>query len=373
MDPVFDSVDSGRVGGYPVRLPGLWLWLSLIAALLAAAGSVAGLLASDSIYDQETLALADASAARDIVNLVLVAPLMAAIAASASVSDRLETPTGDDMRGEPDVEDPRAPHPWARPFVVIPDHGGAIRFPSIAPMSGRRRSGERRARSATWRRLVTTTEDRLSASKGTEAVSAVMSRFSQQMSESVGDRGALVSMDRRSRVDLTVSSRTVVARADEDRASIGVSPTANSPNRARQRRLVGNLGSEPCMRQQPSSHCRAVVGCFGPSSELFPSGRHLPSPGTWRSTSPSSAAPQSGPMPTETRWATTRSVQQALSSAAWPCTTSANKVGSSTPLPSQRGSASRPNASCPGATASYDDVHGRPSRYQPFTSGNDRG
>lgn len=95
MDPVFDSVDSGRVGGYPVRLPGLWLWLSLIAALLAAAGSVAGLLASDSIYDQETLALADASAARDIVNLVLVAPLMAAIAASASVSDRLETPTGD--------------------------------------------------------------------------------------------------------------------------------------------------------------------------------------------------------------------------------------------------------------------------------------
>lgn len=128
MDPVFDSVDSGRVGGYPVRLPGLWLWLSLIAALLAAAGSVAGLLASDSIYDQETLALADASAARDIVNLVLVAPLMAAIAASASVSDRLETPTGDDMRGEPDVEDPRAPHPWARPFVVIPDHGGALCF-----------------------------------------------------------------------------------------------------------------------------------------------------------------------------------------------------------------------------------------------------
>jgi hypothetical protein len=84
MFPVFDSVDSGQAGGHPVRLSGLWLWLSLTAALLAAVGSVAGLLAPDSIYDQETIALADASAAQDIVNLVLVAPLMAALAVGAS-------------------------------------------------------------------------------------------------------------------------------------------------------------------------------------------------------------------------------------------------------------------------------------------------
>jgi hypothetical protein len=81
---VFDSVESGQVGRHPVRLSGLWLWLSLTAALLAAVGSVAGLLASDSIYDQETVALADASAAQDIVNLALVAPLMAALAVGAS-------------------------------------------------------------------------------------------------------------------------------------------------------------------------------------------------------------------------------------------------------------------------------------------------
>jgi len=81
---VFDSVDSGQVGRHPGRLSGLWLWLSLTAALLAAVGSVAGLLAFDSIYDQETVALADASAAQDIVNLMLVAPLMAALAVVGS-------------------------------------------------------------------------------------------------------------------------------------------------------------------------------------------------------------------------------------------------------------------------------------------------
>lgn len=71
MFPVFDSADSGQVGRHPVPLSGLWLWLSLTAALLAAAGSITGLLASDSIYDRETFALADASAAQDIVSLVL--------------------------------------------------------------------------------------------------------------------------------------------------------------------------------------------------------------------------------------------------------------------------------------------------------------
>jgi hypothetical protein len=81
---VSDSSESGQVGRRPVRLSGIWLWLSLIAALLAAVGSGAGLWASKSIYDKETVALADAAAAQDIVNLLLVAPLIAALAVWAS-------------------------------------------------------------------------------------------------------------------------------------------------------------------------------------------------------------------------------------------------------------------------------------------------
>ena len=68
----------------PVRLSGVWLWLSMAAAMLAAAGSVVGLSASDNIYGQETAALADAVAAQDITNLVLVAPLTVALAVLAS-------------------------------------------------------------------------------------------------------------------------------------------------------------------------------------------------------------------------------------------------------------------------------------------------
>lgn len=70
--------------GSEKSLSGLWLWLSLTAALIAAGGSVVGLLAPARIYGQETVALADASAAQDVVNLVLVAPLMAVLAVSAS-------------------------------------------------------------------------------------------------------------------------------------------------------------------------------------------------------------------------------------------------------------------------------------------------
>jgi len=78
------QTDTAAVSGSLVRLSGLWLWLSLTAALLAAAGNVAGLVAADSIYDKETVALADASAAQDIVNLVLVAPLLVALGVLAS-------------------------------------------------------------------------------------------------------------------------------------------------------------------------------------------------------------------------------------------------------------------------------------------------
>lgn len=57
------------------RLPKLWMWLATAAALLAVVGGVIGVLAGGAIYGQETDSLADAAAAQDAVNLMLVAPL----------------------------------------------------------------------------------------------------------------------------------------------------------------------------------------------------------------------------------------------------------------------------------------------------------
>ena len=66
------------VSGAPVTgwLPGLSIWLAAAAALLAAAGSVVGLVQAAAIYGQETVILADQAAAQDLVNLLLVAPLI---------------------------------------------------------------------------------------------------------------------------------------------------------------------------------------------------------------------------------------------------------------------------------------------------------
>jgi hypothetical protein len=54
--------------------------LSLAAALIAAVGSIVGLLDSDRIYGRETAGLADQAAAQDLVNLFLVAPLIVVLA-----------------------------------------------------------------------------------------------------------------------------------------------------------------------------------------------------------------------------------------------------------------------------------------------------
>lgn len=82
---VVDPAAPGPAGGVSqVRLPGLWLWLSLTAALLAAAGSAVGLVVDRRIYGGETPVLADAASAQDIVNVVLVAPLLVALGVMAS-------------------------------------------------------------------------------------------------------------------------------------------------------------------------------------------------------------------------------------------------------------------------------------------------
>jgi hypothetical protein len=52
------------------------MWLAAAAALLAAAGSVVGLVPSAAIYGRETAIFADQAAAQDLVNLLLVAPLL---------------------------------------------------------------------------------------------------------------------------------------------------------------------------------------------------------------------------------------------------------------------------------------------------------
>jgi len=58
-----------------VLLPGLWLWLSLAAAAIAATGSVIGLLATQPIYGRETTSFIDQATAQDVVNLAVVVPL----------------------------------------------------------------------------------------------------------------------------------------------------------------------------------------------------------------------------------------------------------------------------------------------------------
>ena len=60
----------------PITLPALWAWLAFLVALLAAVASVVGLLAAGRIYGKETVTLADAATAQDIVTLLVVVPLL---------------------------------------------------------------------------------------------------------------------------------------------------------------------------------------------------------------------------------------------------------------------------------------------------------
>jgi len=64
--------------------PRPWVWLSVAAGVLSAAGCVAGLLAPGTIYGRETRALADAATAQDLVGLIVVAPLLVGLAVGAS-------------------------------------------------------------------------------------------------------------------------------------------------------------------------------------------------------------------------------------------------------------------------------------------------
>ncbi len=78
-----ESAAPGRSFERDAHLPGVWASLSAVAALLAIAGSVVGLVAADSIYGRETSELSVVAAAQDLVNLVLVGPLMLVLAVRA--------------------------------------------------------------------------------------------------------------------------------------------------------------------------------------------------------------------------------------------------------------------------------------------------
>lgn len=68
---------------HPNRLPALWTWLAASAAVLAAVGSILGLLKPERFYGDETAKLVVAVLAQDLVNLFVVAPLMVLLAAAA--------------------------------------------------------------------------------------------------------------------------------------------------------------------------------------------------------------------------------------------------------------------------------------------------
>jgi hypothetical protein len=72
----------------PDGLPRLWLWLAVGAASVAAAGSAVGLAAASRIYGSETVALADAAAAQDWVNLLVVSPLVVILGLRARAGDQ---------------------------------------------------------------------------------------------------------------------------------------------------------------------------------------------------------------------------------------------------------------------------------------------
>jgi len=79
VDPHTPEPVPARVG----RSARPWLWMSIAAAVIAAAGSIVGLAAVGSIYGRETAAFVDQAIAQDIVNLAVVAPAIIVLALSA--------------------------------------------------------------------------------------------------------------------------------------------------------------------------------------------------------------------------------------------------------------------------------------------------
>jgi hypothetical protein len=81
--------DQSSVVGLPTPRPtlapfarsaGTWLWMSVAAALIAAAGNIAGLTAIGDVYAHETPAFVNQAIAQDIINLAIVSPAIIVLA-----------------------------------------------------------------------------------------------------------------------------------------------------------------------------------------------------------------------------------------------------------------------------------------------------
>ncbi|MDP9998414.1 hypothetical protein [Pseudarthrobacter sulfonivorans] len=80
MKPHLDLKAQDRVEVSFGRLPLIWTWLSASAGVLAFTGSVLGLLHPAAFYGRETDLLFNAAIAQDVVNGLLVAPLLVILA-----------------------------------------------------------------------------------------------------------------------------------------------------------------------------------------------------------------------------------------------------------------------------------------------------
>lgn len=83
------SVVSGVDGSPSLPTPGfqmprISLWLTVAAAVVSAAGCVAGLLQATAVYGDETRMLADAATAQDLVGLAVVVPLLLILSLAAA-------------------------------------------------------------------------------------------------------------------------------------------------------------------------------------------------------------------------------------------------------------------------------------------------
>lgn len=77
------TLQEGKGAEGVARLPAVWAWLSVAAAVLAAVGSVLGLSVPGRLYGHETSEMVIAVLAQDLVNLFVVAPLMLILAVRA--------------------------------------------------------------------------------------------------------------------------------------------------------------------------------------------------------------------------------------------------------------------------------------------------
>lgn len=80
---VVRAPDAMSVPGAHVKPGGPWLWMSISAAVIAAAGNIVALAGIGDVYDRETAAFVNQAIAQDIINLTVVSPAIIVLALMA--------------------------------------------------------------------------------------------------------------------------------------------------------------------------------------------------------------------------------------------------------------------------------------------------